>query len=104
MAIQCPVCELVNDDVALECLECGRQLMSEASLDESIEQVEGLEHASYAAETALALDQERLPDLEETLFAPVTEPIAERLLVEPTWVEGASAEVLPDPTPDDFET
>ena len=103
MPIQCPVCELVNDDIALECAECGRQLMSEAELDASIDPVEGLEMASYAAETARAREDEQIPDLEQTHFAPTRLALAERVAVEPTRLESVG-EVLPDPTPEDFES
>ncbi len=104
MPIQCPVCELVNDDVALECAKCGRQLMSEADLEASVEPVEGLELASYAGETALAPDEGQIADLEQTHYAPAPQAaVTERVAVEPTRLELAG-EVLPDPTPDDFET
>ena len=102
MSIQCPVCELVNDEMALECAECGRQLMSEADLDASIEPIEGLEEASYAADTALVPDEAQLPELEFTRYEAAQVALVERVSVEPTRLE-VPAELQPEAPPDDFE-
>jgi hypothetical protein len=93
----------VNEDIALECAECGRQLMSEAALDASIAPVEGLEIASYAEDTAITPDEGPIAGLELTHYAPARVAVAERVAVEPTRLEDIG-EVLPDPTPADFES
>jgi hypothetical protein len=102
MPIQCPVCELVNDDMALECAECGRQLLTEGELDATIEPVDGLELTRFDVETAQAPAPETIPELEQTHFAPAQIAMSERVAIEPTILAPAE-DVAPDPAPDDFD-
>ena len=53
MPIECPICDTLNDDAAMECARCGRQLLTEAQLDETIRPIEGLEESSFLEDTKM---------------------------------------------------
>ena len=103
MAQQCPLCDTVNDEAALECERCGRQLLTEAELDETIERIPDLEETSVLEDTRFTPDVERMADVEDTLQAPVALAFDERIAVEPTLLPAAADGPI-DPPPRDFES
>ena len=103
MPLQCAVCETVNADDALECAECGRQLLSDAEIDETIEPVPDVDRASYAGDTALTPDIDQLPELELTHYQPTRVIVSERMAVEST-LQPAAGEVASEPVSPDFES
>jgi len=83
MAAPCPVCETVNDAATLDCVTCGRTLRSPTvGAGGDIAPIDGLEMASFAAETARAREEDTIEGLEVTHHAPVRVVLEERLIVE----------------------
>src|SRR4051794_2999263 len=103
MAQACPICELANDDAALECDRCGKQLLTEAELEETIQPIEGLEETSVLEDTRFTPDVERLEGVEETLQAAVEVQVVERIAIEPT-LQADAGEVPVDPAPADYDS
>lgn len=84
MAIECPLCELSNDDAALECAQCGRALLTFSEGGADVAPIEGLTLSSFSGETARAQADEVVEGLEQTRFDPVRLAAVEALPVEQT--------------------
>lgn len=96
------MCETTNDESALECARCGRQLLSEAQLVETIRPIEGLEESSYLDDTRLTPEGDPLEDVEHTMQEPAGAVAVESIPVEPTVVAGP-VDVPLGPLPADFD-
>jgi hypothetical protein len=98
----CPICETTNDESALECESCGRQLLSEAQLVETIRPIEGLEEPSYLDDTRLTPEGDPLEGVEPTMQESAGAVAVESIPIEPTLVAGPR-DVPLDPLPADFD-
>ena len=103
MAQACPICDTVNDESALECDRCGKQLLTEAQLEETIQPIEGLEETSVLEDTRFTPEGDPMEDVEATLQAPVEIVEVERIAIEPT-LQAAAGEVDAGPAPADYDS